>query len=101
MRVDLRFIYDAGHGWLEVPNDLLATVLAPDVITHYSYMRGDDSYLEEDLDAPRFLKAAKEQGFEVVIQEKDDGVESRIRNYDKFNSRRLRFSNPFLQEGVN
>lgn len=52
-----RFIEDPGHGWLEVPKAELAEVGVADKITEYSYINGDKVYLEEDCDAPCFIKA--------------------------------------------
>ncbi len=48
------FFMDPGHGWLRV----LRTEIEPikDKISSYSYMRGKYVYLEEDIDAPIFLK---------------------------------------------
>ena len=59
---DLKFLHwhnDSGHGWLGVPmRILLASGVAPD-ISDSSYL--DDkltvAYLEEDIDALRFLEA--------------------------------------------
>ena len=56
--MELRFISDAGHGWLEVPRaDIMASGVVP---SQYSYvdMAKDLVYLEEDCDAPKFIKAA-------------------------------------------
>ena len=52
-----RFFADSGHGWLEVPR---AEVVASGAkISTYSYYDPltDMAYLEEDCDAPAFLKA--------------------------------------------
>ena len=95
MEIDLTFYTDPGHGWLEVPNDLLKMVLPNLDISHYSYMKGHEVYLEEDADATKFLKAAKEQGYEVKIHESNTNSESRIRRYKPYNKSMLTFSNPF------
>ena len=53
------FIEDAGHGWLQVlPNEIRILGLQ-DKISEYSYYdrEKDLVYLEEDCDAPLFLKA--------------------------------------------
>ena len=54
----MRFISDPGHGWLEVATDKY-----PDAIeygTGYGYQNGKYIYLEEDCEAPAFLKAHPE-----------------------------------------
>ena len=55
-----RFIEDPGHGWLEVPRPLVRH-LNIDVSTYSYYDAASDNlYLEEDIDAGRFVKAFKE-----------------------------------------
>ena len=93
--VSLRFIADPGHGWLEVPNDLLKSVLPELDVSHFSYMQGHEVYLEEDCDAPKFLNAAKVKGFDVNIIHEHTNHESRIRRYTPYNKSMLTFSNPF------
>jgi hypothetical protein len=55
----MRFITDPGHGWLEV-----SLVEYPDALVHgtgYGYNAGNGMvYLEEDCEAPAFLKAHPE-----------------------------------------
>jgi len=52
-----RFFADLGHGWLEVPR--AEVVESGAEISAYSYYdpATDMAYLEEDCDAPAFLKA--------------------------------------------
>lgn len=51
------FHEDSGHGWLQVPFDLLKELKIHTRITNCSYRKGDFAYLEEDLDRGTFLKA--------------------------------------------
>jgi len=51
------FHSDAGHGWLEVPKSELKSLGIKDKISRYSYIDGDNAYLEEDCDASVFIKA--------------------------------------------
>ena len=50
-----RFISDPGHGWLEVP--LAELSILPYPPSSYSYRNDGFAYLEEDCDAPLFLRA--------------------------------------------
>ena len=53
----LRFISDAGHGWLEVPTiDVIKAGITP---SKYSYIDAESclAYLEEDRDASAYLTA--------------------------------------------
>lgn len=45
---------DPGHGWLQVPLELLADKGLRESISGYSYMDSEYAYLEEDCDAGRF-----------------------------------------------
>ena len=78
----LTFWTDPGHGWLEVSQEVLDLVgLKPAHFSRYSYRKDRRFFLEEDCDAPRFLKAAKEAGHAVVVvQENEDDNDSFIRD---------------------
>ena len=62
----MEFISDSSHGWLKVP--VSAYQLADAPASRFSYADSDNVYLEEDSDAPRFLKA-------VGIVNRDSGLE--------------------------
>ena len=82
------FYSDPGHGWLKVPLKLLKELGITNKISHYSYLRGDYGYLEEDRDAQILLQALKDQGIEVKIRPHYASKSSRIRNYRSFPKRR-------------
>lgn len=75
---------DAGHGWLEVPIIDIELAGISELITAYSYKKGNTAFLEEDCDMTRFLFALKEDGVEVEITDVHDGDESIIRTYGRF-----------------
>ncbi len=53
-----KFHEDPGHGWLEVPkSESYAIGIAAAQYSRFSYREGDTFYLEEDCDAPRFIRA--------------------------------------------
>ena len=52
-----RFISDPGHGWLEVPVDLVDRAGVIGAVSKYSYHKGDLLYLEEDCDASQIGRA--------------------------------------------
>lgn len=78
-----RFISDPGHGWLEVPMQLIDLLGIKDQISRYSYRQGNMAYLEEDCDAAEFMRACKQQGITV---EYDDIYQEHtsIRSYARF-----------------
>lgn len=84
----LRFVSDPGHGWLRVPRRLINELGIADKISQYSYVSdtGEDVFLEEDDDAPRFLFAMKDSGREYKI------IEAEPSNNDSFVRRLRRFT---------
>jgi hypothetical protein len=69
MRHSFRFISDIGHGWLEVPVDLLWELDMVDAISTCSYLSPtwSKAYLEEDVDALRVTERLKALGHEVEL----------------------------------
>jgi hypothetical protein len=79
----LRMISDPGHGWLEVPRDLLTTLGIQDRITDYSYQKGTMAYLEEDLDMYTFMQAARDTGLDIELVEVYQ-EHTAIRDYNRY-----------------
>tara|TARA_R100001163_G_scaffold64780_1_gene59875 strand:+ start:3874 stop:4200 length:327 start_codon:yes stop_codon:yes gene_type:complete len=84
--LDLNFVSDAGHGWLLV--DMTAMHLCnllPSDFTEFSYAavkKGKFQFaLEEDDDAPKFIKTAEEHGLKINIKETEVVGESAIRSW--------------------
>lgn len=51
------FHSDGGHGWLQVPHDLIKRMGIGSKITRYSYRDTNYAYLEEDCDLNTFVQA--------------------------------------------
>jgi hypothetical protein len=79
------FYMDPGHGWLKVPIKELVELGIAGKISPYSYVHGENAYLEEDCDAPLFLKALKELNQEPKIEEHTANSSSSIRGYQPYN----------------
>lgn len=81
----LTFVYtqDPGHGWLEVPRQLLHELGIEYDITVFSYIKGRTAYLEEDLDMPLFCQTFKSEmpDVELDIRERHINIDSPIRSY--------------------
>ncbi len=77
------FHSDCGHGWLAVKIADLGKVNLPlNDISNYSFVRGKTVYLEEDCDAPKFIKAYEATyGTSMKYVEKHTS-RSTIRSYD-------------------
>ena len=79
------FCSDAGHGWLKVTTAELLNLKIYGEISSYSHVLGDDVYLEEDCDAPTFVRAYETQyGLKPAFKSVDHGALSPIRGYDRF-----------------
>ena len=86
----LTFHMDSGHAWLQVPVGFdLAVGFKPST---YSYINEGSLYLEEDSDAPKFIKLigrlkagviTTHDNKKIKIVEVNDGVNSPIRGYSR------------------
>ena len=63
------FHSDPSHGWLAVKLDELKMLGITQDISNFSYVKGKTVYLEEDGDAPKFIKAAQAKGIEVEVRQ--------------------------------
>ena len=70
---------DAGHGWLAVKLGELKMMGVEAEISEYSYVKGKTVYLEEDVDAMKFIEAAKEKGITIELKESPPRETSPIR----------------------
>jgi hypothetical protein len=73
---------DPSHGWLGVKLEMVR--LSGVEISPYSYQRGKTAYLEEDSDAPAFIRAIEAKGFKVFRESRHTNKTSPIRSYAQF-----------------
>ncbi len=80
----LRFVSDPGHGWLECPIE--SVVLSGVKISDYSYAdrKIGLAYLEEDCDAPAYLKAIGRFGEKIT--EEASNQDSFVRSLPRYNA---------------
>jgi len=80
------YIQDPGHGWLKVPISLLLDLGIHSQISSYSYLRKTHAYLEEDIDAGKFIEAYNEKNGSdpkyrhKIAREK----QSKVRGYTRY-----------------
>ena len=87
MRVKSKFDFysDAGHGWLKVHILMLQKMGIDKNVTSFSYIHGGDVFLEEDCDAPMFMKKYEELfGKKPELNYHTTDKRSRIRNYHSY-----------------
>ena len=86
MQRTLIYHTDPGHGWLEVPrNDLTTLGIAHD-ISACSYQDEMNAYLEEDVDAGVYLRAARAACWQVGTQDRYVGGSSFVRHLPGYGS---------------
>jgi hypothetical protein len=81
------FHTDPGHGWLEVPVQLLHELGIAKDISSFSFYFSGNAYLEEDCDAGKFLKAysAARGGLPLVDEKYSNNTP--IRHYQRYDRR--------------
>lgn len=82
--VTRHFFEDCGHGWLRVPRKDLEYLGISGKITHYSYVKGDNVFAEEDCDASAYLDACEAKGIKVNIKHHHTDRSSKIRSYASY-----------------
>jgi hypothetical protein len=93
----LTFHSDPGHGWLEVPKQLLQEVgYAPSRCSYQSFF-AETVYLEEDCDATLFSERAKEKGFNFKIVHESHSELCFIRRLSRMSG--VGHVSPFRSEG--
>ena len=79
------FFEDAGHGWLKVSKSELEKLGILDKISEYSYVMGENLYLEEDCDMNLFLGTKKVLG-EIFKIKNQYSMTSGVRNFQRWES---------------
>ena len=80
----LTFHADPAHGWLEVTRADLEALNIVEKISRYSYQKANRVFLEEDCDAPHYLRAAAASGWNITTTEKHTNNYSFIRLLNSF-----------------
>jgi len=79
------FYTDPGHAWLKVSSqDLLDVELSPANFSSFSYRKDGNFYLEEDLDAARFIWAWEDKNdSKIPLKRSRRNTPSPIRDYER------------------
>lgn len=64
----LNFYEDPGHAWARIAKSKLEKLGIADQISHYSYMRGEYAYLEEDCDLGLLFKTCDAAGINLKLK---------------------------------
>lgn len=79
--VSIKVFADPGHAWARVAKSKLVKLGIADKITTYSYMNGNNAFLEEDCDLSVLINALRERGYEIKFNESHTNRQSKIRSY--------------------
>ena len=74
---------DPSHAWLQVDRDLIDYLGHTD-ISSFSYHDDEYLYLEEDRDAPLFLKLLDSKGIRYFFTESSSNESSFVRNLTRY-----------------
>ena len=82
--ITLTYVQDPGHGWIGADRQLLDSLGLADRISEFSYSDGPTVWLEEDCDAPIFLRALTRAGIQYSITETHTRGDAWIRSLPRF-----------------
>lgn len=80
----LDYIQDPGHGWIAADAGLIDCLGIADKISAFSYQDGPTVWLEEDCDAPLYLRALSRAGIAYRITETHTRGDAWIRRLPRF-----------------
>lgn len=83
-QITLNVYADPGHAWARFSKARLTALGIADKISTYSYQRGDNVYLEEDLDLGTLMSVLKDRDYEIKFREFHTNRSSKIRSYDRY-----------------
>lgn len=75
---------DPGHAWAKVKYTEIVKLGIQYKISPYSYVRGDNVYLEEDCDLSIFVEALSKIGIKPNWIEHHTNKNSKIRSYNRY-----------------
>lgn len=82
--IKIKVFADPGHAWARFPKARLVKLGIADKISPYSYQRGANAFLEEDLDLGVLVHTLKHRGYDVKFDESHTNRQSKIRNYRQY-----------------
>ena len=83
-KISITVFADPGHAWARFPKAKLVSLGIADKITHYSYQKGTNVFLEEDCDLSILVTALKDRGYEIKFNESHTNRQSKIRSYNTY-----------------
>lgn len=79
--ITLNYFTDPGHGWIEVPVQMLKDLGIVNKITTYSYRKGNTAFLEEDCDSSLLIQELTKNNITYTLNQKHTNNDSKIRDY--------------------
>lgn len=78
------YVQDPAHGWISADIHQLRSFGLTDKVSQYSYRDGDLVWLEEDCDAPLFVRALEKAGIPFKVVETHTRGDAFIRRLPRF-----------------
>lgn len=89
-RITLNVYNDPGHAWVKVSIDTLQRLNLINQISHYSYIKNNHAYLEEDCDLSVLLDTLEALNIKYTLKHNYTNRSSKIRSYDYYSSDKAR-----------
>ena len=83
-QISIKVFADPGHAWARFPKAKLITLGIANNISHYSYQKGANAFLEEDCDLRTLVNTLRDRGYEIKFNESHTNKQSKIRNYSSY-----------------
>ena len=83
-KISINVFADPGHAWARFPKAKLITLGIANKISHYSYQKGANAFLEEDCDLSTLINTLRGRGYEIKFNESHTNKQSKIRNYSSY-----------------
>jgi hypothetical protein len=83
-KISITVFSDSGHAWARFPKAKLVKLGIANKISHYSYQKGANAFLEEDCDLRTLVNALCDRGYEIKFNESHTNKQSKIRNYSSY-----------------
>ena len=75
----------SSHGYIQVKRYELNELNLADKISNYSYQNSSSVYLEEDVDAEKYINAQKNKGIKIWLDPSDSKSQALIHSYKRYN----------------
>jgi hypothetical protein len=84
IKMKITILSDNGHGWAKVRRSTLLKLGIDQLISHYSYQRGQYVFLEEDCDLSILINALDQHNIKYSFESRHTNKTSKVRGYESY-----------------